>query len=379
MMQRPPPPPPAANGKNGNISNNMLASATPEDLSCLVLTIQDEYAKLSKDKATADENIKNLNAQYKDALDEICSMSSRVHTLEHENEEVRSMMETQSVQFESSVSEIASIENLKREADQALKESESQTIAMREALVAEISRLTAEMSKLSNEIDEVTTEKNSIEEENNNLHNELVLARRDAERARLEGTMSNEQTSKQLQATEIQLTNQLNELQSKFNIERSIVDTQKLQINKLEGELTNTKDDSQSAINSYEVAISELNNQLLNVQSDNNQDVKDLQSELSKLKKENNDLASRVTPAEQQVQTLQTQLTNLQKDMEATRDEYESRISEHNSDMEHITSKYETQITTSSNEANTQRDRAITLQQELNKQTKELTILQGET
>ena len=187
-------------------SNTMLENASSEELSVLVLTIQDEYAKLSKEKASADETIKSLNQQYREAMDEVCSMSSRVHDLETENEEVRSMMETQSVEFEKSASEIASIESMKKEADRALMQSDAQTTAMREALVGEISRLAAQLSVYSKEVEELQEEKDSLEAENVKMHEDLILARRDAERARLEGTMSNEDTTRRLQDTEMQKT-----------------------------------------------------------------------------------------------------------------------------------------------------------------------------
>ena len=105
-------------------------------------------------------------------MDEICSMSSKVQYLEAENEEVRSMMETQSVQFENSVSEIATIESMKKASEEALRETEIQTTAMREALVAEISRLTAAMSKMAKEVEELQEEKDNADEENRNLHQE---------------------------------------------------------------------------------------------------------------------------------------------------------------------------------------------------------------
>lgn len=218
-------------------TNPMLENASAEELSVLVLTIQDEYAKLSKHKASADDTISSLNRQYKDAMDEICSMNSKMVEMETENEEVRSMMETQSVSFEKCASEITSIESMKKESDHALAESEAQTTAMREALVSEISRLTAEMSKYATEVDELQEEKDSVESENKTLHEELTLARRDAERARLEGTMSNEETSKKLKHTEVRLVTELEELQHKFSMERNVVDQQKAQIDNLESEL----------------------------------------------------------------------------------------------------------------------------------------------
>ena len=167
-------------------------------------------------------------------MDEICSMSSKMHDLETENEEVRSMMETQSVQFESSVSEIANVEAMKKASDQALSESEAQTTAMRDALVSEISRLTAEMSKYAKEVEELQDEKKSIDEENKTLHEELTLSRREVERARLQGTMSNEEMNKKLHDTEDRLVSRVGELQHKFEIERNIVDKQKRQIDNLE-------------------------------------------------------------------------------------------------------------------------------------------------
>lgn len=243
-------------------SNTMLQNASAEELSVLVLTIQDEYAKLSQEKASADDTIGNLNQQYKDAMDEICSLSSKMHDLEVENEEVRSMMETQSVEFEKSASEIASIESLKRESDQALMQSEAQTTAMREALVGEISRLTAQLSTYSREVEELQEEKEALELENNKMHQDLILARRDAERARLEGTMSSEELTQSLQDTEARLTSELEQLQHKFVIERNVVDQQKAHIDNLESELEGHQEDSDAAAQSYEAAISELKSRL---------------------------------------------------------------------------------------------------------------------
>mmetsp|Transcript_8455 Transcript_8455/g.14827 ORF Transcript_8455/g.14827 Transcript_8455/m.14827 type:complete len:247 (+) Transcript_8455:139-879(+) len=171
-------------------SNPMLENASAEELSVLVLTIQDEYAKLSKEKAFADDTISDLNQQYKDAMDEICSLNTNLKDLATENDEVKSMMDTQSVSFEKCAAEVDSIASMKENSDHALAESEAQTTAMREALVGEISRLTAEMSKYANEVEELQEEKEEVEGENKKLHEDLTLARRDAERARLEGTMS---------------------------------------------------------------------------------------------------------------------------------------------------------------------------------------------
>ncbi len=249
-------------------TNAMLENASSEELSVLVLTIQDEYAKLSKDKASADSTISNLNQQYKDAMDEICSLSSRMQDLEAENEEVRSMMETQSVEFEKSASEIASIESLKKASDHALRQREAQTTAMREALVGEIARLTSANSKYANEVEELQEEKEYMESENKKMHDELTLARREIERARIEGTMSTEETTKRLRDTEMKFESELENLQHKFETERNVVDAQKTQIDHLESELDSQLADSEAAAKSYEAAISELKSRLEALQSE---------------------------------------------------------------------------------------------------------------
>lgn len=289
-------------------SNTMLENASSEELSVLVLTIQDEYAKLSKEKASADETIKSLNQQYREAMDEVCSMSSRVHDLEAENEEVRSMMETQSVEFEKSASEIASIESMKKEADRALMQSDAQTTAMREALVGEISRLAAQLSVYSKEVEELQEEKDSLEAENVKMHEDLILARRDAERARLEGTMSNEDTTRRLQDTEMRLTSELDELQHKFEVERNIVDQQKAHIDNLESELEGHQEDSEAAARSYEAAISELKSRLETLQSETAQDFGDLQAERDELQDEREELMKRVERSERAARQLDGEL-----------------------------------------------------------------------
>jgi chromosome segregation ATPase len=274
-------------------TNAMLENASAEELSVLVLTIQEEYAKLSKDKASADSTISNLNQQYKDAMDEICSLSSRMQDLEAENEEVRSMMETQSVEFEKSASEIASIESLKKASDHALREREAQTTAMREALVGEIARLTAANSKYANEVEELREEKEDVESENKKLHEELILARREIERARIEGTMSTEETTKRLRDTETKLESELENLQHKFEIERNVVDAQKTQIDHLESELDSQLADSEAAARSYEAAISELKSRLEALQSDH---------------EEKEELANRTDQAERTIRQLDDKL-----------------------------------------------------------------------
>lgn len=65
-------------------------------------------------------------------------------------------------------------------------------------------------------------------------------------------------------------------------------------------------------------------------------------------------------------------------DMDAMREEYESRISDLNADIEHIQNKYENQLSTAANETTKQRDRAIDLQKELNDVKKQLDALEGE-
>lgn len=65
-------------------------------------------------------------------------------------------------------------------------------------------------------------------------------------------------------------------------------------------------------------------------------------------------------------------------DLDAMREEYESRISDLNADIEHIENKYETQLATTAKETTKQRDRAIDLQKELNDAKKQLDALEGE-
>lgn len=301
----------AAAGKKK--SNAMLENASAEELSVLVLTIQEEYAKLSKDKASADSTITNLNQQYKDAMDEICSLSSRMQDLEAENEEVRSMMETQSVEFEKSATEIVSIESLKKASDHALREREAQTTAMREALVGEIARLTAASSKYANEVEELQEEKEYMEMENKKLHEELTLARREIERARIEGTMSNEETSQRLRDTETKLESELENLQHKFEMERNVVDAQKSQIDHLESELDSQQADSEAAAKSYEAAISELKSRLEALQSEKVQGIGSLQAERDELHEERDDLLKRADRAERSAQQLDDELQEVRR------------------------------------------------------------------
>lgn len=65
-------------------------------------------------------------------------------------------------------------------------------------------------------------------------------------------------------------------------------------------------------------------------------------------------------------------------DLDAVREEYESRISDLNADIEHIEYKYENQLATTAKETTKQRDRAIDLQKELNDAKKQLDALEGE-
>ena len=140
-MQRPPPNPAAP--RSGG-ARNVVAGASADELSVLVLTIQDAYAELSRDKAIADGALSTINQQYREAMDEISSLNGSIKHLENENDEVRSMMETQSVQFEHSVSEIASIEKLKSDQEAAL------------------AQLSAHLSRYKQEVTEVNEEKNSM-------------------------------------------------------------------------------------------------------------------------------------------------------------------------------------------------------------------------
>ena len=226
-------------------------------------------------------------------------------------------------------------------------------IAMREALVSEISRLTAEMSKYAKEVEELQDEKKSIDEENKTLHDELTLARQGVERARLQGTMSNEEMNK-------------GELQHKFEMERNIADQRK-------GQIDNLEQDSEAAARTYEAAISELNSRLQLLQSESTE----LQSERDELKEGHDELVNRADCAEWTARDLDKELKNVQVDMEAMREEYESRISEVNADMERMRTKYEDELNGKIGESNEQRDRDIALQKELNNSKKEIATLEG--
>lgn len=259
-----------------NKKKSMLENASAQELSVLVLTIQDEYAKLSKDKAAADETIASLHLQYKDAMDEIGSLHTKVLELEEDNTEVRSTMDTLSSEFEKSAHEIASIESMKAESELALRNAEEQTQKMREALVSEIAKLTAELAKTKDELDDVIEEKACLESETNTLHQDLTLARRECERYRIEGKALGENTSKELQ-----------EMQKKFQMERNMVDQQKEEIDELQSELEGQKEDAEAAARSYEVAIDELKKRLEALQSDTTMDLEELSREREELMKKN--------------------------------------------------------------------------------------------
>ena len=240
-------------------------------------------------------------------------------------------------------------------------EAQMTAIAMREALVSEISRLTAEISKYAKEVEELQDEKKSIDEENKTLHDELTLARRGVERARLQGTMSNEEMNK-------------GELQHRFEMERNIADQQKGQIDNLEQDLLEGQQkDSEAAARTYEAAISELNSRLQLLQSESTE----LQSERDELKEGHDELVNRADFAEWTARDLDKELKNVQVDMEAMREEYESRISEVNADMERMRTKYEDELNGKIGESNEQRDRAIALQKELNNSKKDIAALEG--
>ncbi|EJK46525.1 hypothetical protein THAOC_34801, partial [Thalassiosira oceanica] len=53
----------AGGGQAGSAAAGLPSDASPEELSDLVLTIQDGYAKLSKDKASPDEAIDRLESE----------------------------------------------------------------------------------------------------------------------------------------------------------------------------------------------------------------------------------------------------------------------------------------------------------------------------
>ena len=65
-------------------------------------------------------------------------------------------------------------------------------------------------------------------------------------------------------------------------------------------------------------------------------------------------------------------------DMKAVREEYESRVSDLNAEIERVRDKYEKQLNGKTNESNEQRDRAIALQKELDMAKKDLESLEGD-
>jgi chromosome segregation ATPase len=65
-------------------------------------------------------------------------------------------------------------------------------------------------------------------------------------------------------------------------------------------------------------------------------------------------------------------------DMKAVREEYESRVSDLNAEIERVRAKYEKQLNGKTDESNGQRDRAIALQRELDEARKDLESLEGE-
>jgi chromosome segregation ATPase len=65
-------------------------------------------------------------------------------------------------------------------------------------------------------------------------------------------------------------------------------------------------------------------------------------------------------------------------DMDALREEYDSRVADLNADIESVREKYDRQLIGKTNESNEQRGRAIALQKELDEAKKELDGLEGE-
>ncbi len=345
----------------------MVAGASAEELSVLVLTIQDAYAELSRDKAVADNALSTINQQYKEAMDEISSLNGSIKNLEHENEEVRSMMETQSVQFEQSVSEIASIEKLKTD---------------QEAAVAQLS---AELARYKQEVTEVIEEKNSMEKEMRHMSDELKLARRDTERARLEATMSTQGLTKQSNEIQSKLQSDLDDLRQKFDMERGVVDQQKSQIDDLEYKLETQKEDTEAAAGSYEAAISELQNMIKKLRSESSNDMETLQTENAELREisqefldEREAIADRANQAENDAQHYSKELNELKMDIDAIRDEYEKKISDLESEMEVVRSEYEGQLDGMTKEGGQHRDRATDLERELGEAKKNIEALEAE-
>jgi hypothetical protein len=141
------------------------------------------------------------------------------------------------------------------------------TTAMREALVGKKSRLPAQLLVYSKEVEELQEEKESLEAESTKMHEDLILSRRDAKWARLEGAMSHKDATRRLQDTETRLISKLDELQHKFEIERNIVDQQNSYIDNLESKLEGHQEDSKAATQYYKVAMSKLKSRLEMLQS----------------------------------------------------------------------------------------------------------------
>ena len=345
----------------------MVAGATADELSVLVLTIQDAYAELSRDKAIADNALATINNQYKEAMDEISSLNSNIQQLEQENDEVRSMMETQSVQFEHSVSEMASIEKMKADSE------------------TKLAQLTAQLSKYKQELAEVSDEKNSLEEEMRHMSEELKLARRDAERARLEATMSNEDSSKQFRERQSKLEAELDNLRRKFDMERNVVDQQKSQIDDLEYKLETQKEDTEAAAGSYEAAISELQNMIKKLRSESSNGMEELKAERDELREINEEfleerktIVDRANRAERDAQQYSKELNDIKKDIDAIQEEYEEKISGLESNMEELRSKYERQLDGMTKEGGEHRDRVADLERQLEEAKKNIEELEAE-
>ncbi len=188
------------------------------------------------------------------------------------------------------------------------------TTTMRKALAGEISRLTTQLWVYSKEVEELQEKKGSLEAENVKMHKDLVLSRRNAERAKLEGTMFNGDAAMRLQDTETQLMSKLDKLQHKFEIERNIVDQQKAHIDNLEFKLEGHQEDSNAAAQSYKAVISKLKSRFKTLQSKTPQGFSNLQVEQDKLQDKLEEL-----------QQLGGELKEICIDMKAMREEYLSR------------------------------------------------------
>jgi len=105
----------------------------------------------------------------------------------------------------------------------------------------------------------------------------------------------------------------------------------------------------------------------------------DLQVERDDLQEELEDLAEHADRAEHTVRKLDTELKDVRAAMDASRDKYDSRVSDLNGEINRGSSKYYKGLTCVTNKLNAHRNYVINLQKELEEPKKELETLQGET